>query len=575
MKKKLIALISIGFIVLNLVCCSSQLSVPEITFPATETETDSEESRTQKEATPTTSALSGDNQDNQSLAVKCNNGTFVGKETDGLIIWKGIPYATQPVGNLRWKKALPAADDDGVYDATKPGHIPIGLKNDSEGTAEFGEDCLVLNIYNNTDCADIKKPVMVWIHGGGFCAESQAAPLYDLSNIAKQCPDILFVSIDYRLGFLGFMNFERVPGGEDFKEAGNLGLLDQLESLRWIQKNISGFNGDPDNVTIFGESAGSASVTFLPLIEGSEGLFKRCIAQSANIAYCDTMEHGIHVTQNFLSVTGCQTMDELMELTTEEIIDAYLKAAAIDGNCLLGAANFPLLDGITLPEDRAVMYEMWGDEKRSKIDLLIGSNQDEIRYFLPLEGGEEAFANTLSWIAKRDRAMLNDQEKVMYDEFMNTLANESELSRLEQYCNDINFRAGNTNMAIRHSAAGGNTYMYFIKKPVTTPYLGVMHAAELPYLFDTPSTDPMGSGEIVSAEDCEFRHVIKEMWTNFARTGNPSTDKYEWKKFSGDDRQTMVFDDDIDMQKDIFGRREDLMMSWAERLGNGSSKRVC
>ncbi|MBQ5581003.1 MAG: carboxylesterase family protein [Clostridia bacterium] len=172
--------------------------------------------------------------------VKCNNGTFVGKKTDELIIWKGIPYATQPVGKLRWKKALPAADDDGVYDATKPGHVPIGPLNDSMGTAEFGEDCLVLNVYCNTSCTEIKKPVMVWIHGGGFCSESQASPLYDLTNIAKQCPDILFVSIDYRLGFLGFMNFERVPGGENFKEAGNLGLLDQLEALRWVQKTLPG-----------------------------------------------------------------------------------------------------------------------------------------------------------------------------------------------------------------------------------------------------------------------------------------------------------------------------------------------
>ena len=518
--------------------------------------------------------ITDDNYD-RALAVKCNNGTFVGKETDELIIWKGIPYATQPLGKLRWQKALPASDDDGVYDATEPGHIPIGPVNDSEGTAEFGEDCLVLNIYCNTSCTDSKKPVMVWIHGGGFCAESQASPLYDLTNISKQYPDILFVSIDYRLGFLGFMNFERVPGGENFKDAGNLGLLDQLESLRWVQKNIAGFGGDPDNVTIFGESAGSASVTLLPLIDGSEGLFRRIIAQSANIAYCDTMEHGIHVTQNFLTATGCQTMDELMALTTEELVDAYAKASAIDMNCLLGTANFPLLDGVTLPEDRTVMYEMWGDEKRAGIDLMIGSNQDEIRYFIPGEGGEEGFANTLRWIARKDRTLLSDQEKAMYDEFMATLSNESELSRLEQYCNDLNFRAGNTDMAIRHSAAGGNTYMYFVKKPVITPELGVMHATEIPYLFDTWLEDPMGSGEIVGIDECEFRHVVKEMWANFARTGNPSTDQYEWKKFSGDDRQTMVFDDTIGMQVDLFGRREDLMMSWAERLGNGSSKRVC
>ena len=277
-------------------------------------------------------------------AVKCNNGTFVGTEENGVALWRGIPYATQPLGKLRWQKALPAADDDGVYDATKPGHIPIGPMNDSEGTAEFGEDCLVLNVYCNTTCTDEKKPVMVWIHGGGFVAESQASPFYNLTGISKECPDIIFVSIDYRLGFLGFMNFERVPGGENFKEAGNLGLLDQLEALRWVQKNIAAFGGDPDNVTIFGESAGSASVTFLPLIDGSEGLFKRIIAQSANIAYCDTMEHGVHVTQNFLSVTGCQTMDELMELSTDELIDAYMKAAEIDSNCFLGAANFPLLE---------------------------------------------------------------------------------------------------------------------------------------------------------------------------------------------------------------------------------------
>ncbi len=510
-----------------------------------------------------------------SKAVKCNNGTFVGKETDQLIIWKGIPYATQPVGELRWKKALPAAGDDAVYDATKPGHVPIGPINDSMGTAEFGEDCLVLNIYCNTRCTDGKKPVMVWIHGGGFCSESQASPLYDLTGISKECPDILFVSIDYRLGFLGFMNFERVPGGENFKEAGNLGLLDQLEALRWVQKNIAGFGGDPDNVTIFGESAGSASVTFLPLIDGSEGLFKRVIAQSANIAYCDTMEHGLHVTQNFLSVTGCQTMDELMKLTSEQLVDACLKAGMIDKNSLLGFANFPLLDGVTLPEDRADMYGMWGDEKRSKIGLMIGSNQDEIRYFVPSEGGEEGFLDTLRWIAKKDRALLNANEKAQYDDFMATMANESEGRRLEQYCNDINFRAGNTNMAIRHAAAGGDTYMYFIKKPVTTPYLGAAHACELPYLFDNCIEDPMGSGKIIGNDDCEFRRVAKEMWTNFARTGNPSTHKYEWKQFSGEDRQTMVFADVIGMQKDLFGGREDLVMSWAERLGNGSSKRVC
>ena len=118
------------------------------------------------------------------------------------------------------------------------------------------------------------------------------------------------------------------------------------------------------------------------------------------------------------------------------------------------------------------MYEMWGDGKRAKFDLMIGSAMDEIRYFVPSEGGEEGFADTLRWIARKDRTLLNEQEKAMYDKFMETLAGESEVKRLEQYCNDMNFRAG-------------NTYMYFMKKPVVTPELGAIHAAEITYLFDT------------------------------------------------------------------------------------------
>ena len=112
--------------------------------------------------------------------VKCNNGSFIGKETEDMIVWRGIPYATQPVGDLRWKKALPAADDNGTYEAIRPGSIPLAPASDSAGMAAFGEDCLVLNVYCGRACEDTKKPVMVWIHGGGFIGESISQGLYDL-----------------------------------------------------------------------------------------------------------------------------------------------------------------------------------------------------------------------------------------------------------------------------------------------------------------------------------------------------------------------------------------------------------
>lgn len=506
-------------------------------------------------------------------SAKCNNGTFIGDESEDIVVWRGVPYATQPVGkSLRWKKALPAEDNNDTFAAVKPGHMPIGTNDDTNGAVQFGEDCLVLNVFNSKKSTIKNKPVMAWIHGGGFVSESISSPLYDLSHIANQYPDVIFVTIEYREGFLGFMNFEKVDGGENYKDATNLGLLDQLEALKWINKNISSFGGDPNRVTLFGESAGSASISFLPLIEGSEGLFNRVIIESSSLAYCDTMEHGMHVTENFLHVTGCKNMDQLLDLSVDQLIKATKDGTAIDSKNMLGAANFPLLDGRILPEDRADMYKMWESEDLADIDLLIGSNRDESKYFLPIEGSKEKFTEALRWVARKDRTMLNDEEKVMFDAFMETLSGEDELERLQQYGNDLNFRAGNTNMAIRHSNAGGNSYMYFLEKPGISNELGVVHGTEMMYLFDNPFHH---MGETYIPMECELKYQIKEMWVNFAKTGNPSTSEHEWLPFSGDNRQTMVFSDTIGMKKDIFNRREDLMMSWAERLGNGASKRFC
>ena len=512
--------------------------------------------------------------------VRCNNGSFIGEDLDNIQIWRGIPYAKQPVGERRWKRPEPADDDNGTYEAIKPAHIPIvpvsilyeEILND---TIVMDEDCLTLNIFKAKASDSEKRPVMVWIHGGGFMIETISDPMYDLTNIALEQPDILFVTIEYRMGIMGFMNFEKVPGGENFPDAGVLGLLDQLEALRWIKKNIAAFGGDPDNITIFGESAGSASACFLPLMEGSEGLFNRIIGQSANVTCSDTKEHGVIVTENLLLHAHRETMDELMLLSKDQLWEILLKMIGTNKKEYLGGGNFPILDGVNLPEDRAVLYDMWGDEKRSKIDMILGSNKDEIKYFMAENGGPEPFTETLKWTAKKDRSMLSDEEKAMMDKFMETLEGEDDLERFQQYANDLGFRAGNTLMAINHAKAGGNTYMYYIRKPELTPEVGVMHATELCYLFDHPYAGTEVDREDAGLEECEFRHVIKEMWTNFARCGDPSTEKYEWKQFSEEDRQTLVFDDTIGMQKDILDRREDYMMSWSKRLGNGGGKMLC
>ncbi len=170
------------------------------------------------------------------LAVKCINGTFIGKKTDNVIIYKGIPF----VGQHEYGKG--ACQAEGV--------VP-----------SMGEDCLYLNVWKAEDKSDEKKPVMVWIHGGAFVGGGTGIDLFDCTNLIKENPDVIVVTVAYRLGVMGFLHLSHLADGKDYPDAQNLGLLDQKMALKWVHENIEGFGGDPDNVTIWGESAGSASCT--------------------------------------------------------------------------------------------------------------------------------------------------------------------------------------------------------------------------------------------------------------------------------------------------------------------------
>ena len=222
----------------------------------------------------------------EDLAAKCENGIFVGKENEDVISFKGIPYAQQPVGNRRWKVAEPCNKSNDVYEAFYYGKSPIQTKTDSERASyyEQGEDCLNLNIWVNRKNEKTKKPVMVFIHGGSYGWGGTSDPLYDGHNLVKEYDDIILVTVGYRTGIMGFIDLSSVEGSEGYEKSGNLGLLDQVQALKWINKNIEAFGGDPGNVTVFGESAGGGSVSLLPLIDDAKGLFKRVIAQSGSIA---------------------------------------------------------------------------------------------------------------------------------------------------------------------------------------------------------------------------------------------------------------------------------------------------
>ena len=237
----------------------------------------------------------------KSLAARCINGTFVGKMDDGVIAYKGIPFVgRQPVGELRWKAPVDVTADDGVYEAYYFGKCPPQIESYAQMGSLYpqGEDCLYLNVWTAAKASEEKKPVLVWIHGGAYEIGGVAEPREEGTNFVRENPDVIFVSIEYRLNVFGFLHLSHLPDGADYQDAQNLGMMDQMMALKWVHENIAAFGGDPDNVTIIGQSAGGGSVTLLPLIEGSHAYFKSVIAESGSPGFPDPSSSPSSVQQN-------------------------------------------------------------------------------------------------------------------------------------------------------------------------------------------------------------------------------------------------------------------------------------
>ena len=472
----------------------------------------------------------------KSLAVKCINGTFVGKKADNTIVFKGIPYVgQQPTGSLRWKAPVDAAPDDGVYEAYYNAKAAPQPEVEVSSIYYQGENCLYLNVWKPLQNAEAKKPVIVWIHGGAYAYGGTVDPLYDFQKFVEENPDVIVVSVAYRLGVLGFLHLSHLPDGKDYPDAQNLGLMDQLAALKWVHENIAGFGGDPDNVTIMGESAGGGSVTSLSLVKGSHRYFNKVIALSGTPGLSRSTEQAVACTNELMEALGCKTVADLQKMDVQKLVSVASE--------LLPLRIAPERDGNLLPRNP---WEAIADGAVKDITFLQGVNKDEMNFFLVGMGGPEPFN---AWAADRQTkklAFMTDEEKALAESFCKDVKGES----YDPYCkwfSQLMFNAPCLRLSENQAKAGGKSFTYYFTVESAIPMMKSGHGMALAPLFKHPEMD----GDTGRAFDETFSKTMRKMWVQFAKTGNPSISAdispdgkaKEWPLYDLKDKQVMVFDE--------------------------------
>ena len=476
-----------------------------------------------------------------SLAVKCINGTFVGRKVENVTYFRGIPYVgQQPVGGQRWKAPVDVVPNEGVYEAYYNAKSAIGNPKLETGSKYYqDEDCLYLNVWkadeDKQDGATAKKkPVMVWIHGGGFESGGTIDPNFDCFNLVKENPDVVFVTIAYRLGVMGFLHLSHLSDGKDYQDSQNLGLLDQQMALKWVHDNIAGFGGNPDDVTIFGESAGAACCSMQSLVKGSQKYFKRLIAESGSVGLTRSPEEGAAFTNKLMAKLGCKTVADLLSLDAQTLLDAATSELFLH--------QVPERDGRILPSEP---WEALANGEAKNIDMLVGCNKDEMNFFVSSFGLEEWD----KWATKRKSEKFDHlpaEEKTLLDSYMSQFTG-SKWEPDSRLFGQSWFIVPTIKTSEEQTKGGGKCYTYYFTPESTNPITKCGHSIELPIVFNQSAA----SGDAGREYDATFSKTMRKMWIQFAKTGNPSLSAAEspdgkakeWPLYDTTEKMVMVLDE--------------------------------
>ncbi len=456
-------------------------------------------------------------------------GLVQGVAAPGLSVYKGIPFAAPPVGDLRWRPPLPVAKWTGVRAATD--FAPDPFQGDGKGNVS--EDCLYLNIWTPAKSAAEKVPVLVWIYGGGFSFGSTSTPVHNGEHLARK--GVVLVSINYRVGPLGFLAHPELSAESPHHVSGNYGLLDQIAGLRWVKRNIAAFGGDPDKVTIFGESAGGIAVSMLCASPEAKGLFRGAISQSGGSfgptrpttypgenmkPLAEAEQAGVA----FAAKAGAASVADLRKLAPEKLPPGWGSGAA-----------WPIVDGWVVPGDQHELYEAGN---YNDVAVLIGYNSDEGLSFPSGKTPAEYAANT-----QKRYGPFADKLLQAYPAGTDSVPRTArDLSR------DAAFGWQTWSWANLQVLTGKSKVFYYHfdqhpPHPAGSPEAdhGMAHGMDVPYVFQT--LDPNDTK--LTPGDHAISDTVSTYWTNFAKRGDPNGPGVPaWPQYTGKNSGVMYFHDE-------------------------------
>ena len=490
--------------------------------------------------------------------IKLDSGPISGIQAEDLRIYLGIPYAAPPIGNLRWKAPQPVKPWKQVklckaFGASCP-------QSKGENVGKTSENCLYLNVWTPAKKDNEKLPVMVWIHGGGWSQGSASSTGdggsnlfgYNGAKLAKK--GIVFVSFNYRLGPFGFFAHPQLALESPQGTMGNYGFMDQIAALKWVKRNIAKFGGDPNNVTIFGESAGSIAVSLHMISPFSAGLFNKGISESGGpygLEYLmkqadGQMQKALSDSQKFVKILKCdQAKDPIKAMrakSSAEIIKAYPFSLNIRSGPVFG----PIIDGYIIPDNPQKLYQMG---KNFDLPLIIGSNADEGNLFYQQMSVEKYkswlklnFGKHADEVFKMFPAEKNEDVKPAYDRVISVSA----------------FTEPSRFVARSRDGRKAKTYLYHFTRVIPNDFgrfVGAGHAMDIFYIFGIIDKK-LGFSDV----DFDLSNKMMDYWVNFAKTGDPNGPGLPlWPSYETKTDQNIEFGDTIKVNKHLLKKECDFI----------------